>query len=80
MKTLLEDAKREIESLRRQNEILRAQVDVMDLFGSLLFTKPPARDQLMAPDVAYALGKAIQDLESVKRAREAAEHTKNQSR
>jgi len=36
MRHILLSARREIESLRRRNEILEAKVDVMDLLGAIL--------------------------------------------
>lgn len=64
MKTLLIDAHEEIQSLRRQNEILTAKVEVMDLFGLALRTVPMHGMRGMAPDVAWQLQKAIAELEA----------------
>jgi sulfate adenylyltransferase subunit 1 (EFTu-like GTPase family) len=61
---LLNDAKHEILSLRRQNEILRAKVEVMDLFACVLHTQPAQREQGMAIDVAWQLDKEIDRLKS----------------
>lgn len=40
MKVLLSDAKPEILDLHRENEALRAKVEVMDLFARVLHTTP----------------------------------------
>jgi hypothetical protein len=57
MKQVLKDALYEIESLRRQNEVLAAKVEVVNIFAAaLLGPKPP---QGMSPDVAWALRQEI---------------------
>jgi hypothetical protein len=58
MKNLLQNAKQEIEQLRRQNEILRAKVETMDLFALTLRTEPKYPSQGYGEDVAWLLGKA----------------------
>lgn len=63
MKNLLQNAKQEIEQLRRQNEILRAKVETMDLFALTLRTEPKYPSQGYGEDVAWLLGKAIQELD-----------------
>lgn len=63
MKHLLQDAKQEIESLRRRNEILSAKVEVMDLFATVLHTTPNYGNQAMSVDVAWELGKQIAKLD-----------------
>lgn len=62
MKQLLIDARNEIQQLRRQNEILRAKVEMVDLFACVLHTKPAEKTQAMAPDVAWQLDKLIETL------------------
>ena len=62
MKELLANARQEILTLRRENEILRAKVEVMDLFACVLHTTPASRNQGAAPDVAWALQKKIDEL------------------
>lgn len=37
---ILNDAAEEIKTLRRQNELLRARVEMIDLFAQVLYTKP----------------------------------------
>ena len=62
MKILLNEARHEILDLRRANEILRAKVEVMELFACVLHTQPARGSQGMAPDVAWALQKKIDEL------------------
>lgn len=64
MKHLLEDAMREIVSLRRDNELMRAKLEVMDLFACVLHTKPAMRTEGASLDVAWALQKAIDGLDA----------------
>jgi len=62
MKHLLLQAKHEIENLRRDNQILRAKVEVVEAFSAaLLGPRPP---QGFSPDVAWALQKAADELPS----------------
>jgi hypothetical protein len=59
---LLNEARAEILTLRRSNEILRAKVEMIDLFACVLHTEPARRSEGMAPDVAWALQKKIDEL------------------
>jgi hypothetical protein len=52
---LLLSAKAEIDQLRRANELLAAQVGVMEFFKTVLFTEPRKSDKGMGLDVAYSL-------------------------
>jgi len=61
---LLNDARHEILSLRRENEILRAKVETMELFACVLHTKPASNGQGMSPDVAWALQKKIDEIKA----------------
>lgn len=59
MRNLLLEAKREIEQLRRRNELLEARNEVVSIFGAaLLGPRPP---QGFSPDVAWALQKAADE-------------------
>ena len=62
MKILLNEAKREIIELRRQNELLAAQVRVVNIFEAALFGTRPG--QGMAPDVVWAIEKKIAELDN----------------
>jgi hypothetical protein len=64
MKNLLLNAKQEIEYLRRDNEVLRAKVETMDLFALVLRTEPKFRMQGGSPDVAWELGEHIKKIEA----------------
>ena len=62
MKHLLQDAANEIESLRRRNELLEAQIGVVEVFRAALMGQP--RERGASPDVVWALRKKITELES----------------
>ena len=62
MKNLLMQAREEILSLRRRNELLQAQVDVVTIFGAALLGPRPS--QGMSIDVAWALQKEIDRLDA----------------
>jgi hypothetical protein len=61
VKQLLNEARSEIISLRRRNEILEAQVGVIEVFAAALGLR--ANHSGTSPDVAWALQKAINDLD-----------------
>lgn len=58
-KETLTAAVAEIRSLRRQNEILSAKVEMIDLFACVLATRPAESQRGMSPDVAWEIEKAI---------------------
>lgn len=66
-KNLLTNAREEILQLRRQNEILSAKVEMVDLFACVLHTKPAEHSQGMAEDVAWRLQQAIDCLEDAEK-------------
>lgn len=68
MQELLLNAKSEIMMLRRENEILRAKVEVMDLFAVVLHTEPARSGRGVAPDVAWALQKESDRIEAERQA------------
>ncbi len=61
MKHLLMNAREEIVQLRRTNEILRAKVEVVEVFAAALLGPP--RFQGAAIDVAWELQKKIDELQ-----------------
>lgn len=61
MKHLLLEAKHEIEALRRRNQILEAQVGVVEVFAAALGLK--RNEGGMAVDVAWSLQKAVDELD-----------------
>ncbi|HKI53913.1 MAG TPA: hypothetical protein VJ987_07290 [Anaerolineales bacterium] len=61
MKNLLNEAKHEIINLRRRNEILEAQIGVVEVFAAALGLKRGPRGE--SPDVVYALQKKIDELD-----------------
>jgi hypothetical protein len=60
MKELLAEARHEILDLRRRNELLSAQMAVVEVFAAALGMK--RNEGGMAPDVAWALQKKIDEL------------------
>lgn len=60
MKDLLNSAKHEILDLRRRNEILSAQMAVVEIFAAALGLK--RNEQRASVDVAWQLDKAINQL------------------
>lgn len=60
---LLTYALQEIDSLRRQNEVLRAKAEVVDAFQLALRADPP-RGGAMSPDIVWELRRAIQRREA----------------
>jgi hypothetical protein len=58
IKSILLRASAEIKQLRRDNEILRAKVEVMDFFALVLNTKPAYPSIGMSEDIAWECEKA----------------------
>jgi hypothetical protein len=63
LRNLLVEAREEIVSLRRANEVLSAKVEVMDLFACVLHSTPATRGHGAAPDVAWALTKRVGEID-----------------
>lgn len=61
MKEVLVAAKREIIELRRRNELLMAQMAVVEIFAAALGLKRGER--AMVPDIAVALENKIHELD-----------------
>ena len=57
----LRDAANEIRSLRRQNELLSAKVEMIDLFAQVLNTKAAERSAGASPDIAWQLDKMVRE-------------------
>ena len=62
MKDLLTEARDEIISLRRRNEILSAKVEMIDLFACILNTQPWIPREVVGEDIAYNLKRKIAEL------------------
>lgn len=60
---LLQETRTEILDLRRQNEILGAKVEMIELFADVLFTEPRKTGRGYGEDVAWKLQQAIDSLE-----------------
>lgn len=67
MKDLLLEARQEIIGLRRSNELLRAKIEMVELFASVHRTTPFQQPQQMAPDVVYQMDRAIDELTEAER-------------
>ena len=65
MKNLLASARLEIMLLREQNQIMKAQLSIVDVFAVALGLKP--KDQEMTIDVAWQLQQKIEELEKAER-------------
>ena len=63
LKHLLRDAKNTIEHLRHDNEILRAKVEMIDLFACVLHTQAAHRSEGGSIDVAWELQKMLNKIE-----------------
>lgn len=60
LEEMLIRAKSEIDMLRRENEVLRARVDTMDIMATLLHSVPMHRGSgLASPDIDYEMQKEI---------------------
>lgn len=68
-KELLIDAESTILQMRRELEILRARVEMIDLFAMVLHTQPASRSQGMSPDVAWALRKEIDKIDAAEKSK-----------
>jgi len=59
-KMLMVTAAAEIRALRRENEILRAKVETMDVFALALQSQPLFNTRGAAPDIAWQLDRYVQ--------------------
>lgn len=62
IKELLTQAKHQIISLRRRNEILEAKVEVMNLFGTVLHTQPAYVQQGAEVDIVWRIDRLFETL------------------
>lgn len=58
---LLNEAAFEIKILRRQNELMKARLDMFDAINMMLHTEVARQSQGMSPDVVWAIEKFIED-------------------
>lgn len=63
LKNILLNAQQEISILRRENEILRAKVEVMDLFACVLNTQPARQSVSMGEDVVWRISVYMEEQE-----------------
>jgi hypothetical protein len=66
-----------IERLRRSNEVLEAQMAIVNLFGAVFFAKVERPGVAMSPDVAWAMKKMVETL-NAEAAKAAEEKASNQ--
>lgn len=66
LKNTLLTAKYEIESLRRQNEVLSAKVEVMNLFACVLHTQPALDPRVYGEDISWKLQRIVDDMSAEK--------------
>lgn len=59
-KRTMQQAAEEIRQLRRENEILGAKVEVMELFGLVFRTQPNYGNRGMSEDVVWKIERAIE--------------------
>jgi hypothetical protein len=62
LKHILNNAKHEIVTLRRENEILRAKVEMIELFALVLHTKPAHHSQGMGEDIVWKISKHLEEM------------------
>lgn len=58
---MLQEAANEIRSLRRQNEIMSARLDVFDSMMAVLHTPIAVKSQGMSPDLVWKIEKYLQN-------------------
>lgn len=69
LRHLLLSAKDEIKSLRRQNELLGAKMEMVELFACVLHTAPAKYCPPQSIDVAWEIEQALQERPSGERER-----------
>ncbi len=61
---MLKEATFEIKSLRRQNELMRARLDMFDAMNAILHTQVASRNEGMSPDLVWQIEKYVASKES----------------
>lgn len=61
---MLKEATFEIKSLRRQNELMRARLDMFDAMNAILHTHVASRNEGMSPDLVWQIEKYVASKES----------------
>lgn len=64
IRTLLRDANFEIRQLRKQNELMRARLDMFDSVMMLLHSTPSHESRGMTEDVAWKIDKFLAENEN----------------
>ena len=68
LKNLLTNAAHEIRQLRRSNEIMAAQLEMVALFDRVLNSRPPERHMIgTSEDVAWSIDRALFEIEANER-------------
>ncbi len=58
--SLLNQAVFEIKSLRRQNELMKARLDMFDTVNKMLNTSVPQQGSMMSPDLCYQIERFVE--------------------
>ena len=61
---MLKEAVFEIKSLRRQNELMKARLDMFDAINAILHTQVATRNEGMSPDLVWKIEKYISSKEN----------------
>lgn len=61
---MLKEATFEIKILRRQNELMRARLDMFDTINAILHTQVASRNEGMSPDLVWQIEKFVASKES----------------
>ena len=56
---MLKEANFEIRALRRQNELMKARLDMFDSINAILHTQVAMQPECMSPDLCYKIDKFI---------------------
>ena len=61
---MLKEATFEIKILRRQNELMRARLDMFDTINAILHTQVASRNEGLSPDLVWQIEKFVASKES----------------
>ena len=63
---MIRHAVNDIRNLKHENEVLRAKVEMIDLFAEVFRTEPRNRSCIMAPDVVWELERHLKSAEELR--------------
>lgn len=64
LSSLLQRAKAEIDNLRAVNQRLSDKMEMVELFQTVLFTKPEGRSQGYSEDISWLIARALKRMET----------------